>query len=342
MKISVIIPVYNTEKYLSKCLDSIINQNFNDIELIIVNDNSPDNSLEIIKNYMMKENRIILINKTKNEGLSAARNSGIEMAKGEYLLHIDSDDYIVNNNYISHMYKLARDNNADIVISDYYQQDYNQKMIYRKNGKYPENKKLNNIDVINDLFQGNSAPSVWGKLIKRSLYINNNITHIKEICLGEDLVVMPKLMYYSHTILKTNQSFYCYTYNQNSITRSNNYKKLASLQLVINNLEDFFKDKSPNINIIPAKLHHLTYTIFNEKYNFNNEIYLAFFRNYQNILKNLSYSDILNSLKESSKELRIICLLLKTFNNKLAFISLWQAIHLYLKTKKYISAITSK
>ena len=94
IQISVIIPVYNTEKYLERCINSVVSQNFRDIEIIIINDCSEDNSLKIIDKYKNKDKRIKIINKIKNEGLSAARNSGIEIATGEYILHIDSDDWI--------------------------------------------------------------------------------------------------------------------------------------------------------------------------------------------------------------------------------------------------------
>ena len=94
IQISVIIPVYNTEKYLERCINSVVSQNFRDIEIIIINDYSEDDSLKIIDKYKNKDKRIKIINKIKNEGLSAARNSGIEIATGEYILHIDSDDWI--------------------------------------------------------------------------------------------------------------------------------------------------------------------------------------------------------------------------------------------------------
>lgn len=121
-KISVIVPVYNVEKYLDRCLKSIVTQSLKDIEIIIVNDCSPDNSLKIIKKYMEIDRRIILIDKIKNEGLTSARNSGLEIAQGEYILHIDSDDWI-EQDYLKDMYELAIKYDADMVISDYYR-DY--------------------------------------------------------------------------------------------------------------------------------------------------------------------------------------------------------------------------
>ena len=106
VKISVIVPVYNVEKYLRKCLDSITSQNLKEVEIIVVNDCSPDGSLKIIQEYIKKDKRITLVNKEKNEGLASARNSGLEIAKGEYILHIDSDDWI-EQDYFKDMYELS-------------------------------------------------------------------------------------------------------------------------------------------------------------------------------------------------------------------------------------------
>ena len=96
--ISIIVPVYNVEKYLERCLDSILSQTFSDFELILVNDGSTDHSLEICRSYAEKDERILLIDQ-ENRGLSAARNAGIAVAKGEYLGFVDSDDYIAQNMY---------------------------------------------------------------------------------------------------------------------------------------------------------------------------------------------------------------------------------------------------
>ncbi len=112
--ISVIIPVYNVEKYLSECLDSIINQTFRDLEIICINDGSTDNSISILNIYAKKDNRIIVIDK-KNSGVSSARNDGISLSRGEYLFFIDSDDYI-DLDFLEKFYKNAKDNNSDLVV----------------------------------------------------------------------------------------------------------------------------------------------------------------------------------------------------------------------------------
>lgn len=116
-RISVIVPVYNTEKYLKRCLDSILSQTFKDYEIILVNDGSNDDSLEICKEYEQKHDNIILIDK-ENGGLSSARNAAIEIANGEFVSFVDSDDYIAQT-MLEELYGVALDNHCDIVITKY-------------------------------------------------------------------------------------------------------------------------------------------------------------------------------------------------------------------------------
>ena len=112
--VTIIIPVYNVSKYLRSCLDSVINQTYKDLEIICINDGSTDDSLEILKEYADKDNRMIIIDK-ENAGVSAARNDGINKSKGEYLFCIDSDDYI-DNDFIEVFYNNAKKNNSDLVV----------------------------------------------------------------------------------------------------------------------------------------------------------------------------------------------------------------------------------
>lgn len=116
-EVSVIVPVYNTEKYLERCLNSILNQTYSDYEIILVNDGSKDNSLEICNNYKSKHNNIIVIDK-ENGGLSSARNAGIEIAKGKYITFIDSDDYIAPT-MIEDLHNEITNSGSDIVITKY-------------------------------------------------------------------------------------------------------------------------------------------------------------------------------------------------------------------------------
>ena len=110
-KVSVIIPVYNVEKYLRECLDSVVNQTLNDIEIICVNDGSPDNSLEILKEYAQKDSRFVIIDR-ENQGVSKSRNEGIENAQGEFVCFMDPDDYYPTNDILATLYNKAKENNV--------------------------------------------------------------------------------------------------------------------------------------------------------------------------------------------------------------------------------------
>ena len=113
-KVSVIVPVYNTEKYIRECLDSIVNQTLKDIEIIIINDKSPDNSLSIINEYQKQDERIVLIDKKVNEGVGKARNDGIKVAHGDFVIFMDSDDLYSNDTALEHLYNAAVENNVKV------------------------------------------------------------------------------------------------------------------------------------------------------------------------------------------------------------------------------------
>lgn len=113
-EVSIIVPVYNVASYLAKCLDSCINQNFTDMEIVCVNDGSTDSSVEILQAYSKFDSRIKIINK-KNGGLSSARNAGIAEACGKYIMFVDSDDWI-SSDAVGKLYKNVEDNNSDVVI----------------------------------------------------------------------------------------------------------------------------------------------------------------------------------------------------------------------------------
>ena len=116
-KLSVIIPIYNVEQYLRKCLDSVCNQTLEDIEIICINDCSPDNSLEILKEYQKNDNRIKIIDFKENRGVAAARNEAIKIAKGEYIGFVDGDDW-VDLDFYEKLYKKAKEDNVDLVIGN--------------------------------------------------------------------------------------------------------------------------------------------------------------------------------------------------------------------------------
>ena len=169
--ISIIVPVYNVEKYLIRCIESIINQTYKNIEIILVDDGSTDNSSKICDEYKNKDKRIKVIHKI-NGGLSSARNRGLDIAKGKYIGFVDSDDYISPNMY-EILYKELIDNKSDIVVCNFdRKEDFN---FVINNYKV---KKLNNINVIKENIKNDINYNIyiddyaWNKLYKKELFKN--------------------------------------------------------------------------------------------------------------------------------------------------------------------------
>ena len=227
VKISIVIPVYNTSKYLKQCIGSILNQTYKNLEIIIVNDGSKDNSLSIIKEFKNQDKRIIVVDK-KNGGLSSARNAGIKIASGEYILNVDSDDWIEPNTCET-LIKTAIDNDADIVIGNIYLEYKNKQKKWKDLNK---NIKYKNFEYLDAFFIENGKGTVCNKLIKRSLYIDNKIFHPEGISLGEDTSTLLRLALKSETIIKIPNYIYHYRQNEFSMMHSKEKKIYEYLEAI--------------------------------------------------------------------------------------------------------------
>lgn len=213
MKISIICPVYKAENYLHQCVDSILAQTFTDWELILVDDGSPDSSGEICDKYANQDRRIRTIHK-QNEGVSVARQTGLEAAHGEYVIHVDSDDW-VEPNMLEELYKKAKQDDADIVICDYFNNIGTKQTICRQCPSSLEPKQ-----VLIELFQQLHG-SCCNKLARRVCYKQYGIEFPRGINYCEDLFTWVQFL--SHKEVKVaylNKAFYHYFDNPKSITRS--------------------------------------------------------------------------------------------------------------------------
>lgn len=174
MKVSVIIPVYGVEKYLNAFLNSLIRQDFQDCEFILINDCSPDNSDQIIKSYLSKDDRFIYLNKDVNEGEMNARQDGLLLAKGEYIINIDSDDYI-SNNFISSLYSHAKLYDLDMCISNVMLHNELTSKVYT-HGKFFKRNLVFNKNTISSVL---CLPySTWCRLIKKSVFTKYNYSYL--------------------------------------------------------------------------------------------------------------------------------------------------------------------
>lgn len=211
-KVSVIVPVYNAEKYLRRALNSLRMQTMQDFEIILINDGSSDHSSVICNEYVDVDCRFSVIHK-QNAGVSAARQDGLERAKGEYVIHVDSDDW-VEPNMLEELYKKAKQDNADIVICDYFNNIGTKQTICRQCPSSLEPKQ-----VLIELFQQLHG-SCWNKLARRVCYKQYGIEFPRCINYCEDLFTWVQFL--SHKEVKVaylNQAFYHYYDNPESITR---------------------------------------------------------------------------------------------------------------------------
>lgn len=218
--ISIIIPVYNVEKYLNKCIDSIINQTYKNIEIILVDDGSMDNSGKICDEYARKDKRVKVIHK-ENGGVSDARNFGIDNSNGQYIAFVDSDDYIAND-YVEYLYKILKENKADISCCNF-EYVYND-----KEKKETENQKenlyvYNQLESLKELlYQRNIDTSLWAKLIRKDLFDDVRFPYGE---IYEDFAVFYKILLKIEKIVYSNIKKYFYIQREKSILSTNFGKK---------------------------------------------------------------------------------------------------------------------
>lgn len=212
-KISVIVAVYNAAPTLEKCIDSILNQTFNDFELLLINDGSSDGSKDICDNYAKKDARIRVFHR-KNAGISATREFGINKAQGEYSIHVDSDDWIEKEMLYS-LYSKAISSIADIVICDFFI-DTNEKSDYIKQ----KPTSLDSIQIIKDILKGKIMGSVWNKLVKQKLYNKFNIHFPTGINFCEDVYVIISLLKNTERIEYIPKPYYHYEMNPKSLSHN--------------------------------------------------------------------------------------------------------------------------
>lgn len=244
--ISIVVPIYKVEKYLEKCIDSIINQDYKNLEIILVDDGSPDRCPQICDEYAQKDSRIKVIHK-ENGGLSDARNAGIKVATGEYIAFIDSDDYITEN-YISTLMYTIKKYDADISACNYIKL-YEDSGIEKVEPKINEDLVMTNIEAMKDLFTlpNNSDVVTWNKLYKTSLFTQNNIEFPKGK-LHEDNFTTYKLYYYSNKVVFTNVPCYYYLQRKDSIMGKKFNIKRLDILLALKETEEFVKENNIDLN----------------------------------------------------------------------------------------------
>lgn len=220
-KISIIVPIYNVEKYLEECIESIINQTYKNIEIILIDDGSTDKSGEICDKYSKKDSRIKTIHQ-ENKGIAETRNVGLKYATGEYIAWVDSDDIISNNMYEVLLKNMIKED-AQISCCNY-------KKVKDKSEAFSENEKevieVKNKKLVIDMIRGTISRVLWGKLFKRELFNYIKFTNFK---VGEDFVAVTTILSEDPKYVVTNGYYYFYRYREDSATNTMNIESRLDL-----------------------------------------------------------------------------------------------------------------
>lgn len=237
-KVSVVVPVYNVERYVERCVRSLFEQTLDDIEYVFVDDCTPDNSVEVIKKvlreYPHRLHQVKFIHHLVNKGLTAARNSGLELATGDYIAHCDSDDWVSLNMYES-LLKRAEQTNADVVYCNFYMA-YLDAMV-----------EHSNLEVINDRteylqkYMTTAWTSIWNLIAKKRLYMDNHLESPSNFTYCEDFYLTVKLMFFAEHIEKINTPLYYYNReNENSLLHKDNGRAIKDELMCYTEILTFF------------------------------------------------------------------------------------------------------
>jgi glycosyltransferase involved in cell wall biosynthesis len=245
-KISIIVPVYNVEKYVAKCIESIINQTYKNLEIIIVDDGSTDKSSDICENYLKKDNRIKLIHQ-ENQRLSVARNNALAVANGDYIGFVDSDDWIAQDMYYT-LYNNAVEYNADISMCNFY-------YVSVSGEKTPYSSENSGIKILEGVYKiahNIRLPNnyVWNRLYKRSLF---NDIRFPERKIFEDTFIMHKLIDAANKVVLSSECKYYYLRRESSITLSKfTLEQMDHLDAYIER-HDYISVRYPNLEKVCRK-----------------------------------------------------------------------------------------
>lgn len=231
IKVSVIVPVYNVERFIDKCLNSLVKQSLKEIEIIVVNDGTKDNSQKIIDKYVKKYPDKIKSYIKENGGQGSARNYGLKKATGEYIGYVDSDDFVEKDMY-KKLYNKAKENNYDIVVCGNYNvsEDYQNKNIDAFINNY-------NTDLEN-IFFGKMA--VWNKIYKRDILIKNKL-EFKEKVWYEDLAFTLKAIMNSNTFAFIDEPLYDYLIREGSTMNNSNVKRNLEILEAFNDILSYIQ-----------------------------------------------------------------------------------------------------
>lgn len=236
IKVSVIVPIYKVERFIARCAESLLNQTLQEIEYIFVNDATPDGSMDVLKEtiarYPSRMNSCHIVEHEVNKGLPSARNTGLAVARGEFVFHCDSDDF-VELTMFEDMYKAAVEESADIVWCDWY-------LSFEKNERYMmQPDYAEPIEALKGMLSGAMKFNVWNKLVKRDLYAKNAIRFPDGYGMGEDMTMM-MLFAHADKVCYLPKAYYHYVkLNNNAFSQTYSERHLAELRYNVNRIEEY-------------------------------------------------------------------------------------------------------
>lgn len=245
--VSIVIPVYGVEKYIARCAISLFEQSYDNIEYIFVNDCTKDNSIQVLedvmKGYPTRDNAVTIVNHERNRGLAAARNTGLDHCTGEFVLHVDSDDYLEPDS-VETLVAQQQKTDADIVLGIALMHTHHDEIFL------PHPQYQNKEEMVLDMMQTTINHSIWKRLIRKSLFDDYDIRAKEGVNCGEDCWVMTRLAYYAKSFDTVDKVVYHYDCTRDGSYTANkkgalNKKRIrddiATAELIIG----FFKDKEP-------------------------------------------------------------------------------------------------
>ncbi len=270
VKVSIIIPIYNSEKYLESCLKSVKNQTFKEIEVIMINDGSTDESINICKSFCDKDRRFRLLNK-ENTGVSDCRNIGIKLAKADYIMFVDADDWL-ENNAVDVSYNNIKEANADLCQFNYYfaisENNYIQNTHYYKPKEIFEEKEMDILKctVLSPDFEEKQTnrkigkiKACWGKIYLRKMLIENKIEFNTSLKIHEDTLFNLQTFQKSKKIIFIDEFLYYYRKNESSITNRYCPGKIKENQLVIDKINNVLNEDN---KIVQKAKNYLFFELF--------------------------------------------------------------------------------
>lgn len=238
MKVSVIIPIYKVEAFIERCATTLMEQTLREVEYIFVDDATPDSSIkvleEVMTRYPERKEQVHIVHHGTNKGLPAARNTGLALATGEYILHCDSDDY-VEPTLLEDLYNAAQAQNADIVWCDWY-------LTFAENERYMKQPSFGTpVDALKAMLCGSMKYNVWNKLVRRSLYTDYQITFPAGYGMGEDMTMM-MLFAHAKKVAFVPQAYYHYIKtNTNAFSQTYSDRHLEELKHNVQRIIDYMQ-----------------------------------------------------------------------------------------------------